>query len=176
VIGLEKLHTFSYKFLEGPLPPERLRQELSEGNCRLAVQDYYFTLHGIYLGSPDIVPPEAFKSPGIFINDMQNDEDEFFTSLKAGDIIYAEKYRDSSGRKFKSVRMTEAERMIKFHMGVYLGILNDDLLSRLPNIDYTERGKPIIWHSSYISRGTDVWTKDKFCYYYQPIIAKRILV
>ncbi len=176
--GAEKLHAFPYKYLKGPIPLEELQQGPTEGNCRLAVQDYFYTVHGLFLGREEIVLPEAYRNTGKIVSDFKGDVVVFFKDLQVGDIIYAEKLRDRKERMFRHQRNsypTEDEWLISLHMGIYFGIPTDDLLSRMPTDGQIDREKPAVWHASFIAGGTALWTVDKFCHYYQPVVAKRLL-
>lgn len=171
----EKLHQLSYEFLHGPVPVEGLLGTPSEGNCRLAVQDYFYTQLGIYLEPEEIVPPQAFTGEGMMPLQAMSDT-QIFDLLRRGDIVYAQKLRDSKGRIVKGSNISEHEKMRNLHMAVYLGILDDQIISRLPVIDVPISGEAMVWHSSYISGGTAVWPVEKFCHFYQPVIAKRIVI
>ncbi len=177
--GSERLHAFRYRYLDGPLSLDGLQAGPTEGNCRLAVQSYFYTLHGLYLDREEIVLPEAYRNKGIFVKDFQGDTAEFFSSLQEGDIVYAEKLRDSVGRKLRSGKerfSTEDEWLMSLHMGVFLITPTDDILSRFSTYDEIDGEKPSIWHASFIAGGTALWSIDKFCYYYQPVTSKRILI
>ena len=174
----EMLPSYSYRYYEGPLSLEQLQQKPPVGNCRRAVQDYYWTFHGKYLGSEDIVFPEALKNEGIIVKKFQNDTDDFSSDLQTGDIVYAEKLRDSRGIVFSSakhVSLSEEERMRNFHLGVYIGVPTAEILARIPTIEVIDKGRPTIWHASFIAGGTDLWPVDRFCYYYRPVLATRLL-
>ncbi len=173
--ALQKLPDFGYEYLDGPVSKDILNTEITKGNCRLAVQYYFYKFHGIYLGPDEIVLPEA-KNKGILMENK--DINIFLNGLREGDIIYAEKLRNSLGKKFKPSSekfKTEEERLRNLHLGVYLGVLKEEELNRfsLENID--DIGKPVIWHSSFISKGTALWPVEKFCHYYLPIITRRVI-
>lgn len=171
---LQGLHNFSYKYLYGPVSEDILKTEITEGNCRLAVQDYFYTNYGIYLDEKEIVLPEA-KNKGIFIENSNTDI--FLSNLKEGDIVYAEKFRNSLGKEInfnKKRFVSEDEWLINLHLGIYLGVQSGEVLSNLSYNEIDER-KPVIWHSSFISGGTSLWSVDKFCEYYKPVIARRLL-
>lgn len=179
----KKLHVFSYKFDEGsgPLSLVKLQGQIKKGNCRLTVQDYYYTVHNIYLKPEQILLPAAFKKVGRFVK-MPN--------LKPGDLIYAERLRNKKGEivyklpsedcnligyKPKEQYKDEDERILHFHTAIYLGKLDKDTLSFIPFKPEYSKGTPVIWHSSFISNGTAIWSLEKFLNYYQLVAVKRIL-
>jgi len=173
--ALQELPNFGYEYLHGPVSEHILNATITKGNCRLAVQCYFNKVYGMYLGPDDIVLPEA-KDKGFLMENK--DTNIFLNGLREGDIIYAEKIRNSHGKEIKTNNKkfeTEEERLRNLHLGVYLGVLERESSSRfsLKNID--DIGKPVIWHSSFISKGTDLWSVEKFCNYYLPIIARRVI-
>ncbi|HPT66227.1 MAG TPA: hypothetical protein PK257_02875 [Candidatus Woesebacteria bacterium] len=171
---LRELHNFGYEYLRGPVTEDVLNVEITSGNCRLAVQDYFYTNYGIYLGKNEIVLPEA-KNKGIFVEN--ENKSVFLDNLKEGDIIYGEKIKTSTGKRVnlseKRVN-NENEWLTSLHMGVYLGVQPSEILSAL---SYNEMDikKPVVWHSSFISKGTSLWSIDKFCEYYKLVFARRII-
>lgn len=158
---MNKLRYFSYKFDKGcgPLSKKLLQGKITSGNCRLAVQDYFFSVHNLYLKPKDILLPFAYHKIGYFVDLFD----------KAGDIIYAEKLRNN--KSFKN----GDEKILHFHTAIFLGKLNKTILSFLPFKSNIKTGTSVIWHSSFIAGGTDIWPLDKFLYYYKPVAAKRIL-
>jgi len=156
--NLERLHNFGYDYFRGPVSREELQEEIAKGNCRLAVQDYFYTIHDLYLDKEEVILSGKMISETDVIKNQGN-IGEFFSRLKKGDVVYADKRRNSQGEelepgseKFK----TEEERLLNLHLGIYL------------------ENPPTIWHSSFISKGTALWPIDKFCYYYKPFVARRI--
>ncbi|MFA6185388.1 MAG: hypothetical protein WCT51_02900 [Candidatus Shapirobacteria bacterium] len=158
---LERLHNFKYNYLRGPVSYEDLQTEIVEGNCRLAVQDYFYINHDLYLGRKDLILSKEMVN-GFDVIKNQDNIGDFFSRLKEGDIVYADNLRNSFGNELKprSEKFpNEEERLLNLHLGVYLDRLN----------------QPTIWHSSFISKGTVLWSIDEFCYYYKPFIARRII-
>jgi len=176
--GSERLQSFPYEFLAGPLSEEKIKQGPDVGNCRSAVQAFYLRLHDVYLGEEHLVLPEALNH-GTVVKESQPGVDDFFAGLQPGDIVYADKLRDSRGKKFslhKQMSLTEDERMKKFHLGVYIGIPTDEMIARIPTDTPINQEAPAIWHASYIAGGTALWTTNKFCFYYQPVLARRLSI
>jgi len=154
---------------------DQIQQGPIEGNCRLAVQDYFYTLHGLYLGREDVVLPEAIKGKGVTIKELQGDV-HFFDDLEVGDIVYAERVRNRGGRRLsvgKERFSTENEWMTNLHLGVYVGTPTADLFTHM---SASEDAGPAIWHASRMAGGTALWSIDTFCYYYQPAVARRIII
>lgn len=158
---MNKLRHFSYKFDKGggPLSKKLLQGKITSGNCRLAVQDYFFSVHNLYLKPKDILLPFAYHKVGCFVDLFD----------QAGDIIYAEKLRDN--KSFKN----EDERILHFHTAIFLGKLNKTILSSLPFKSNIKTGTLVVWHASCIANGTDIWPVEKFLNYYRVVAAKRVL-
>lgn len=170
------LGNLEYSYLDGPVSLEELQVRPVKGNCRLAVQQYFYETHGIYLSGRDIVLPDAYEGRGKIVKNSQNGPDNFFNGLQKGDIVHAEKLRDSCGRKFRPDSKkfeTEYERLVHLHLAIYLGLPTDEILSRF-SFNKIDPKKPVIWHSTFIAKGTDVWSLEEFYYYYKPEIAMRI--
>lgn len=151
---------FSYRFNKGPLSKNRLREEkFKEGNCRLAIQYYFFKKHNLYLNSNEVLNPKAYKKTGTFVVEEGSFSKKSVKKLKSGDIIYAERLKNKNGVKiYKKASFFSNKNtwIISLHSAVYLG-----------------RGK--IYHSSSISDGSSVWDIEKFYEFYKPVAAKRIL-
>ena len=100
-----------------------------------------------------------------------------FNKLKTGDIIYAENLRNKKGELLNKSKITyknEDDWLKYLHSAIYLGELNEELNSLLPEGDHP-KDIPLIWHSTFIGGGTCVWTLYKFNLYYKPISAKRLV-
>lgn len=165
-----KLRYFSYKFDKGsgPLPKKLLKGKIISGNCRLAVQDYFFSIHNYYLKPKDILLPLAYQKVGTFVKLFE----------KGGDIIYAENVRNKKEEviyKDRKKYKNEDAWILFFHSAIYLGKMSKKILNILPFESNINFGTPVIWHCSFISGSTDIWPLKKFLYYYKPVAAKRIL-
>lgn len=179
LVNVKKLHKFAYKYDKGagPLLKIEFNQAIKAGNCRLAVQDYFYVVQGLYLKPDEILLPYGYKHTGVFVKQLDKKMKLFFTDLKQGDIIYAEKLRNNKKGyiyKCKNSFSDEDEWILHFHTAIYLGNLDEKIESFLPVKPTYPKGTPVIWHSSFIAGGTAVWSVEKFCYYYQPVAAKRI--
>ncbi|MDP4009513.1 MAG: hypothetical protein Q8P53_00845 [Candidatus Shapirobacteria bacterium] len=171
--------SFIYSLFDGPVSQRVLEEKPDKGNCRFAIQQYFKETRGIYLSHSEIVLPYARNnSRGTFIENNQVDSNEFFSGLQEGDIIYAEKLRDSHGKKIKSGKEkfeTEYERLVHLHLAVYVGLPTDEILAFFSG-DEIDRDKPAIWHSTFIARGTALWSVEKFRHYYKPESAMRMAI
>lgn len=177
---VKKLSLFSYVFDKGggPLNLTQLQKKIKNGNCRLAVQDYYYIVHNLYLKPEQILLPQAFKKIGKFIRLPTKSLEQSIKSLQLGDIIYAERLRNKKGKiiyKPKTAYQNKDQWILHFHSAIYLGKLNSRILSFIPFKTEYPKGTPVIWHSSFISDGTALWSLEKFLYYYQFVAVKRIL-
>lgn len=95
----KKLHSFNYKYNKGsgPLSLSKLKGKIKTGNCRLAVQDYFYIVHNLYLKPEEILLPAAFRKVGRFVK---------ITDLKPGDLIYAERLRNKEGKTIYKAKDT----------------------------------------------------------------------
>ena len=142
-------HHFQYKYNAGPLSLKELSlAKFTTGNCRRAIQDYFYTVNNLYLSPSEILLPDAYCNTGKFItkNGMV-----YFNLYKSGDIIYAERIKNKKNN-FKS----EKERIYHFHSAIYLG---DNK----------------IYHATTITKETCIWNMEQFNQYYKIIAVKRIL-
>lgn len=164
-MDIARLHNFEYKFDAGPLSEAELRAgDFKQGNCRLALQDYFYQINNRYISAEDILLPRGFRQTGKQVKNF-GDRDISFTELETGDVIYAEKIRDKNNNPVDKSRGTfpsEDDWLISLHSAIFFGRMDD------------KKPEEFIWHSSAISGGTALWPVDKFFHYYKPIVAKRI--
>lgn len=152
---------FSYKYLVGPvLTEEELNIPFEEGNCRFALQLYFYRVHNKFFERDKIYLPGGYKVWGDFII---KEEDINPSVLKPGDVIYAqnilnkeEKEVDKSLERYKD----KDEWLYYLHSLIFIGTVD---------------GVPYVWHATHIAGGPVVWTWEKFLHYYKPVSAKRIL-
>ncbi len=156
--------TFAYRYLAGPVETaEELDLGVKEGNCRFALQLYFYRKYGIFLKKDDVYLPGGYKVLGRFIF---QEEPFDFNILKTGDILYAQNLRNKEGKEVdKSLERygDKDEWLYYLHSAIYLGKLNDGTDNRY------------VWHSTNIDGGPTLWALDKFQYYYKPISAKRLI-
>lgn len=176
-----KLHTFQYAFRKGAGSEEALMNEtIKEGNCRLALQDYYYICENMYLTPDQVFLPQGFKQTGTTIQTFDTTEN-FFKNLKKGDVIYAERLKNQKKEnvyKNKSSFHSKDDWITSLHSAVFLGKLDRDILSHLPQEENTpfNQDSSYIWHATAVAGGTVLWTAENFSFYYQLVIAKRILL
>ncbi|MDB5245353.1 MAG: hypothetical protein JWN90_458 [Parcubacteria group bacterium] len=152
---------FEYKYILGPVESvETFRLPILEGNCRLALQLYYYRVHGIFFQKDDIYLPGGYKVWGEFIF---KEESIDFDQLQPGDIIYAQNFRGKRGQELlKGIEhfKDKDEWLWHLHSVIYVGKVD---------------GTHYIWNATSIVGGTVTWPLETFEYYYKPISAKRIL-
>lgn len=155
---------FKYKYLAGPvLTKEELDADFPEGNCRFALQLYFYRIHGLFFGRDEIYLPGGYKVLGEFVF---KETDINVNQLKTGDVIYAQNIINKQGDKVdKSLeRYKDRDEWLYYlHSVIYLGELSDD------------SGLKYIWHSTHIDDGPTVWDWNKFLHYYKPISVKRVI-
>lgn len=156
--------TFVYKYLAGPVETiEELDSGVKEGNCRFALQLYFYRVHGIFFEKYQIYLPGGYKVLGKFVF---KEEPINFSKLVTGDILYAQNLRNKEGKEVdKSLERyrDKDEWLYYLHSAIYLGNLNDGTENQY------------IWHATNIDGGPTRWTLEKFQHYYKPISAKRVL-
>lgn len=151
------VHYFKYKYNEGPLSLEELsKATFTIGNCRRAIQDYLYTVHGLFLKPEQILLPEGYISTGIFITK----NGVFDISLyKPGDIIYAERFKDKNNKSIYKERKyfkTEDKWIIALHSAVFVDLNT-------------------VYHATAITGETCMWDFAKFNKYYRIVAVKRVL-
>lgn len=144
--------------MAGPLPKDGLEKEFKEGNCRLAVQIYFYKIHNVYFKPEKILNPNGYKNTGKFVFTAGEEID--FNTAAEGDVIYGENIVNKKGESINRGRETfndEDEWILHFHTAVYLG--NNQ-----------------IWHATHFAGTSCFWTVDQFKKFYKPIALKRFLI
>jgi hypothetical protein len=164
-IGLDfPTDKFAYKYLAGPVEtPAEIEAGVTEGNCRFALQLYFYRKHGIFFKKDQIYLPGGYKVLGKFVF---KEESIDFESLMRGDILYSQNLRNKEGKEVnKSLERykDKDEWLYYLHSAIYLGKINDGT------------DNCYVWHSTSIDGGPTLWTLEKFEHYYKPISAKRVL-
>lgn len=62
------LPQYQYRLNAGPLLPEQLDSSPTEGNCRLAIQLYFYRIHNKTFLPSEILCPQSYRDTGIKIN------------------------------------------------------------------------------------------------------------
>jgi len=154
---------FAYKYLAGPVnTAEDIECGVSEGNCRFALQLYFYRVRNIFLKSDEIYLPGGYKTLGTFIYE---EEPVDFSRLAAGDIVFAENLRNKEGELVDRslTRYSDKDKWLyHLHSAIFVGNGADGAESNC------------IWHSTRIAGGPILWNLDTFLHYYKPISAKRI--
>jgi hypothetical protein len=155
---------FRYQYLAGPVLTEsELHSKFTEGNCRFALQLYFFRIHGKFFERDNIYLPGGYKVWGNF---LYKEESFDLTKMKTGDVIYAQNLRNKAGAlvdKNPDNYRNKDEWLYYLHSLIYLGTPHDS-----SNTHY-------VWHATHIEGGPAVWTWDKFLHYYKPISVKRVI-
>ena len=158
------LDIFAYKYLAGPVETAaEIDVGVTEGNCRFALQLYFYRIHRRWFERDEIYLPGGYKVIGEFIF---KEEPIDFEKLKAGDILYAQNIRNKEEKEVdKSLERykDKDEWLYHLHSAIYLGTL--------PN----GTNEKYIWHASHIAGGPIVCALATFLHYYKPISAKRVL-
>ncbi|MDE1925439.1 MAG: hypothetical protein KGH79_04690 [Patescibacteria group bacterium] len=156
---------FTYKYLIGPVEtPVEIDGTIKEGNCRLALQLYFYRIHKKFLERDEVYLPGGYKTLGHFVF---KEEPISFDKLKEGDILYAQNFRNKKGEELHRDLETyknKDEWLYHLHSAIYVGKIDKD------------SDEHYIWHATNIEGGTALWALEKFQYYYKPISVKRVTV
>lgn len=160
---LHPTDSFVYKYLAGPVETrEEIEKGVTEGNCRFALQLYFYKIHNIFFEKDEIYLPGGYKVLGKFIFE---EEPIDFSKLKRGDVLYAQNLRNKDGvllEKGIENYETKDKWLYYLHSAIYLG-----------KIDAT--GIQYIWHATNITDGSVLWDIATFEQYYKLVSAKRVL-
>jgi hypothetical protein len=155
---------FVYKYLAGPVQTEEeLNGGFMEGNCRFALQLYFYRIHSRFFERDEIYLPGGYKALGKFVF---KETDIDINQLKAGDVIYAQNLRNKQNQKVDKSpeRYKDKDEWLYYlHSLIYLGKL------------YGDSDTNYVWHATHIAGGPVVWDWSKFIHYYKPISAKRVI-
>lgn len=154
-----RLKNFNYQFNAGPFSSkDALRQNWTTGNCRRALQYYFFAKHKFFLEPENILLPEAYFKIGKFIYRKGQRID--FEKLEPSDIVYAEKIQNKKGELINRGEQSYGKAddyILCLHSAIYIG----------------EKGKKI-WHATSIEGKSCFWPLEKFKIYYKPVAVKRL--
>jgi len=155
---------FLYKYLAGPVETsEEIEVGQTEGNCRFALQLYFYRIHEIFFQKDEIYLPGGYKVLGEFV---YKEEPIDFNKLKAGDILYAQNLLNKEGKKVdKSLERykDKDEWLYYLHSAIYIGKIDDGT------------DNFYVWHATHIDGGPTLWTLEKFERYYKTVSVKRVL-
>lgn len=152
--------SFSYKYLAGPEETIEGMVKAQAGNCRFALQVYFYSVHGLFLKKDQIYLPGGYKTIGRFIFEEEAID---FNRLCSGDIVYAQNLRNKRNEllnKNPEQYASKDEWLYYLHSAIYIGKID---------------GLHYLWHATNIEGGPVVWQLEKFQHYYKPISAKRVL-
>lgn len=162
--GLYPTDKFVYQYLAGPVEtPRELDAGVEVGNCRLALQLYFYRMSDVFFEKDQIYLPGGYKVLGEFVF---QEEPIDYSMLQRGDILYAQNLRNKSGAEVdKSLGRyrTKDEWLYYLHSAIYIGKIDNS-------------PAPYVWHATNIEGGPVLWALEKFEYYYKPVSAKRVLV
>ena len=151
------LPIFKYVFQAGPLPKEKLDDKIKEGNCRLAVQLFFYKNYKKYFKPEDVLNPNGYKNTGKFIYKPGQKID--YSKLEEGDIIYAQRKINKEGEK-----ISRDEKDFKNE---------DEWIYYLHSAVYFSDNK--IYHATTFEDKSCVWSLNKFNKYYKLVAVKRFV-
>ena len=151
---------FTYSYRAGPVDTKAELQAAQEGNCRFAIQVYFYELHNVWLAKDEIYLPGGYQSLGRFV---YQEESIAWDTVQPGDIVYAQRLRNRAGapidQSLSFYQQNKDEWRYHLHSAIYAGSTN---------------GTSFIWHATSVANGTAFWTLAEF-HYYQAISIKRVL-
>ncbi len=169
----ERLSSFRYAYQKGPRPACEAGQDILEGNCRLALQDYFLVFHDKIFIESELLNPEAYLHTGRFLK--KSPGRDFFEGLPTGTVIYAERVRSKDGsRAAKTLAdfSSMEDYLVSLHSAIFIEAVTAEVLGKLPiEIVCLDTG-PAIWHATFIQGRTCLWRLEEFSLYYRPVAAK----
>jgi hypothetical protein len=157
----EILPQYLYSFDAGPLLPEFLESSPSIGNCRLAIQLYFYRLHNQIFLPDEILCPKSYRETGVKV-DLDFNHPNWISYAQIGDVIFAERIKNKDGqlvdRSINYFKQNEDEYIIYLHTAI------------ISNIEPFE-----IWHATTITSNTCFWDFNKFNNYYKIISVRRFI-
>jgi hypothetical protein len=155
------LPKFKYSFTCGPLSWELLDSSPTLGNCRLAVQLYFYRLHNIIFHPDEILCPKSYRETGVEV-DIGPNRLNWMDYVRVGDVIFAERIKDKDGkivdRSIDYFKQNEDEYITYLHTAI---ICNNDPFE--------------IWHATTITNETCFWDFKQFNNYYRIVRIKRFI-
>lgn len=155
---------FKYAYLAGPVETsEELQSVAVEGNCRYALQLYFYRIHHKFYERDEIYLPGGYKVLGEFVF---KEEEIDFAKLKSGDVLYAQNLRNKEEKLVKKGIDTfesKDEWLYHLHSAIYLGKIDP------------ETDQQYIWHATNIEGRVALWSLEKFKHYYLPVSVKRVV-
>ncbi len=163
VNGIQKtLPTFKYDYTVGPVnSKDQITFPIRAGNCRFAIQLYFYICRGLWLTPEQTLCPALYLSTGCFI---QKGSTIDTSHLEEGDIVLAERIRNKDGQiidRSPTKFSTEEEWIISLHSAI---IKNP----------HSEKDKMMIWHATAIANGVCEWSLREFETHYRIVAIKRI--
>jgi len=148
---------FAYVFDKGPVVEPSALETFTEGNCRLAVQYYFYTQFGLWLKPEQALCPELYYSTGTFIF---HEEAIDFSQLQPGDIVFAQRILTKAGTLIDRDPETFPSK--------------DGWIISLHSAIIAKNNPMVIWHATAITGCSCEWDLENFLHYYLPISVKRI--
>jgi len=150
---------YTYAFLAGPFETkEELCGFWSKGNCRRALQWYFFEYHGIFFSPEQLLCPQSFLATGTFV--LKEGEKWNRDPLQVGDVIFAERIRGKDGEKIPSKKnnLSRDEYLVRLHTAI------------IQNIEPLQ-----FFHATSLSGKSCIWTQEAFFRCYRSIAVKRFV-
>ena len=153
------LRQFSYDYQSGPFESERdLAGPWNVGNCRRAVQHYFYSNHALFLSRDHALYPDLLWKTGSFV--IYHGDPIDFGILQTGDIIFADRVRTKVlNVGGKSTQLCGPDNFfMSLHTAIYTGVRCQE-----------------IWHSAKLEGGSGYWSLQEFLQHYRLIAVKRII-
>jgi hypothetical protein len=155
------LPQFEYSFNAGPLLPEFLDSAPNLGNCRLAIQLYFYRLHHKIFLPDEILCPKSYRETGIKIHLDFNDP-SWISNVVVGDVIFAERIKDKEGKPI--------DRSIE-----YFNHNEEEYITYLHTAIISSKGPTEVWHATTITNNTCYWDLTQFNNYYKIVSVRRFI-
>jgi hypothetical protein len=155
------LPQFEYSFNSGPLLPEFLDSAPNLGNCRLAIQLYFYRLHYKIFLPDEILCPKSYRETGINIH-LDFNNQSWISNVVVGDVVFAERIKDKEGKS-----IDRSIDYFKFNEDEYITYLHTAVISSIEPFE--------IWHATTITNNTCYWDLNQFNEYYKIVRIRRFI-
>lgn len=171
---------YEYAFSRGPLPKAELGNNVTEGNCRLLLQLYFYKKYGKYFSADELLNPNAYLNTGEFIKKSVENGTDYFSNLPDSCVIYAEKITDKNGdpADFSPTAFEcEDDYLVRLHSAICVNDFKNlqPLVSPEIPIRGATLGKIAILHATAMQGSTTIWSVEKFLQHYKPVAAKKFM-
>ena len=172
VNAMIRLSQFNYSFLAGPMSEQELQKPLEIGNCRRALQEYYYRVCDTYLNEDQLLCPQAYWNTGSFVSKWEEKAEIQTSLLQTSDILYASRKKVNQDQFTIQQIEEDDQKLIKLHTAIFVHSPEDIAKFLLTSTILPEDS--YVWHATTIDQVASLWPFKKFLEYYRLVAAKRV--